>query len=70
MNVSNLLKRLDKLESAMGQSRPCVVSGSFGGDFKAEIADKIVAGQARPTDFFICVHRFADDWTPEPTSAA
>ena len=65
MNVSSLLKRLDKLESAMGQSRPCVVSGPFGGSFNAEIADKIAAGQARPTDFFICVHRFADDWKPE-----
>jgi hypothetical protein len=70
MNVSGLLKRLDKLESAMGQSRPCVVSGPFGSDFKEQIAAAVAAGRARPTDFFICVHRFADDWTPEPTSAA
>jgi hypothetical protein len=65
MNVSSLLKRLDKLETAMGQSRPCVVSVPFGGSFKEEIAAEITAGRARPTDFFICVHRFADDWTPE-----
>ena len=65
MNVSSLLKRLGKLEGVMGQSRPRVVVGPFGGDFKAEIADKIASGQARPTDLFICVHRFCDDWTPE-----
>jgi hypothetical protein len=66
MNLQSLLKRLDKLETAMGQSRPCVVTGPYGGDFKAEIAAKIASGQARPTDFFICVHRYAD----EPLSAA
>lgn len=64
MNVSGLLKRLDKLEGAMGQARLCVVSGPMGGDFATQIAEKIAAG-ARRTDLFVLVHRFADDWKPE-----
>jgi hypothetical protein len=66
---ATLLKRLDKLTGVMSQVRICAVPGPYGSDFAAEIAEKIAAG-ARKTDLFVCVHRFADDWTPESTTPA
>jgi len=65
VNVTAYLKRLDRLEAAMGQSRLRVVSGPLGGDFTAAISEEISAGRARKTDFFVWVNRFADDWKPE-----
>lgn len=57
MNVSSLLKRLDKLETAMGQSRMFVFEMPDGEPDKAR---QITPGICRKNDVRIFIRRFSD----------
>ena len=67
--IAGMLRRLDKLEGAMGEARICVLSGPFGGDFTAAIANEVSAGRARKTDFFVYVNRFCTEEAKETSDA-
>jgi hypothetical protein len=62
MSAAALLKRVERLKAAMGQSRLCVLSGPYGGDAAAAVAAAISSGRARPNDLFVYVNRYSDDW--------